>query len=210
LEVTTVIGTTVVVEASPPSPTEQCDAVEGCAKAPECPQPRDRSADRINAEHEAVLAADRRALRHAMRAGDLLTEVKSRLGHGRFICWVEAHCRFSIRTAQLYMELARELTGRNTQFVAHLTVTAALDLLRKERIPWKRRSKRKGERRVRIPPVKRLVIRLEFERLVDYRRFWALLGGFHARGDPTGFLLRLLEEHDARRGDGENARRDAR
>jgi hypothetical protein len=39
--------------------------------------------------------------------GTDLIEVKQRLGHGRFIAWVEAECPFSYRTAHRYMAVAR-------------------------------------------------------------------------------------------------------
>src|SRR5438034_632321 len=52
-------------------------------------------AERINAAHAAVVAAERDALRHAVRAGALLEAMKGRLGHGRFLPWIAEHCDFA-------------------------------------------------------------------------------------------------------------------
>ncbi len=67
-------------------------------------------AARINAAHDEALASVRTALGHACRAGDLLIEAKRQLGHGDWLPWLRQHCAaVSERTAQKYMQLAREL-----------------------------------------------------------------------------------------------------
>ena len=66
-------------------------------------------ATQINAAHDEVLASVRTALGHACRAGDLLLEAKRQLGHGAWGPWLRQHCAVTNRTAQKYMQLAREL-----------------------------------------------------------------------------------------------------
>jgi hypothetical protein len=41
-----------------------------------------------------------------MAAGDLLAKAKPQVGHGQWEGWVERNCKFSVRTARLYMRLA--------------------------------------------------------------------------------------------------------
>jgi hypothetical protein len=74
--------------------------------------------DRIaRAIHSEIAEADRHlhdALRHALRAGELLAQAKARLQHGEWIPWLNEN-GFSRRTASHYMSLAA-----NEQRVAHL------------------------------------------------------------------------------------------
>lgn len=67
----------------------------------------------INAEHRAhismtgVLAHETGV--HAVNVGNALIRVKREFGqHGRWLPWLKARCRFSERTAQVYMQAARE------------------------------------------------------------------------------------------------------
>lgn len=80
----------------------------GTGKAPTHAKPTalDRLAREIRTEHAAVIQAKNTALEHARRAGEPLIEVKRAVGHGAFGRWVEQHCHFSERTAQLYMRIA--------------------------------------------------------------------------------------------------------
>lgn len=151
----------------------------------ESPSPCQRLAARINAAHEACVHAERDALRYAIQAGALLTEVKGRVGHGGYIEWVRANCAFTIRTAQLYCQVASAIDdGRlNAKLVSHLGFREALELLRKE-TP----GDRLGARARNLS-----VVKFSFASSVEAERFWALLGTFEARGDPGPFLLGLLE-----------------
>jgi hypothetical protein len=82
-------------------------------------------AARIKAEHEAVGAA----MKHAIAAGELLAEAKSKVPHGEWLPWLEANCEMSERTAQAYMRIARELgklEPAKAQRVADLSVRDAL------------------------------------------------------------------------------------
>ncbi len=65
------------------------------------------------------------AVAHAIRAGELLTEAKSRVQHGEWLPWIEANFPGSDRTARNYMRLAA-----NRQRVADLpTVREAVAAL---------------------------------------------------------------------------------
>jgi Protein of unknown function (DUF3102) len=64
-------------------------------------------AARIRVEHEAVSAALKESVRHAIAAGELLIEAKGRLSHGQWLPWLQDHCTISERTAQLYMRVAK-------------------------------------------------------------------------------------------------------
>src|SRR5689334_15662073 len=59
----------------------------------------------------------------AIQAGLFLIEAKFRAKHGEWEPWVRENCNFALRTAQLYMKLARH---PNAQDVAHLTLTGAV------------------------------------------------------------------------------------
>jgi hypothetical protein len=69
----------------------------------------DELANEINAEHAKAEAAARSAVDHALRAGELLIEAKGQCQHGEWGAWIQEHCEFSERTAQVYMRVAREL-----------------------------------------------------------------------------------------------------
>ncbi|MFI5003829.1 MAG: DUF3102 domain-containing protein [Solirubrobacterales bacterium] len=61
----------------------------------------------INTEHGHVEAHKRTTIQHAIRCGELLLEMKQRVGHGNWLAWVEAHFEASERTARNYMEIAK-------------------------------------------------------------------------------------------------------
>jgi Protein of unknown function (DUF3102) len=85
-------------------------------------------AARIRAEHEAVGGA----LQHAVVAGELLIEARSKVTHGDWLPWLEANCEMSERTAQAYMRVARELAKLDPQkrnAVADLSYRDALNQL---------------------------------------------------------------------------------
>ena len=154
------------------------------ASAVSAPPPLKRLAAAINAAHAACHEAEHTALGHALRAGDALIEVKERVGHGNFLPWVAAHCKFSLRLAQMYKSLALAArSGRlNAKQVSHFTLREALDAVREptERTPWLR-------------PVKRLVVPVPFSTAAEHTRFWQLLRELHAQGDPAPVLVRALE-----------------
>jgi hypothetical protein len=86
-------------------------------------------AAQINAEHGTTLFGKaREALEHARRAGELLLQAKGSLGHGEWLPWIEANCKFSSRTAQGYMRLASrwESLRDKSATVSHLELPDAL------------------------------------------------------------------------------------
>jgi hypothetical protein len=84
------------------------------------------SLDDLAAEiHRELEAADekyRTAVGHAVRTGDLLIEAKSRLGHGKWMPWLEANFEFTPQLAGNYMRLARHAD----QIESALSISAAL------------------------------------------------------------------------------------
>lgn len=91
----------------------------------------DTLAARINAEHRACTLAVADALKHALNAGDLLLRAKAEQQHGTWGAWLEANFEGSVRTAQVYMRLARDrfLLEAKTQGSAHLSIAGALQAL---------------------------------------------------------------------------------
>jgi hypothetical protein len=67
----------------------------------------DDLAREINAEHGHVERYKRNTIKHAIRCGELLLEMKQRVGHGNWLTWVEEHFEASERTARNYMEIAK-------------------------------------------------------------------------------------------------------
>ncbi len=88
-------------------------------------------AAQINTEHQAAFSKAREALEHARRAGELLLQAKADVGHGAWLPWIEANCKFSVRTAQGYIRLAQgwETLQAKSATVAHLGLREALGLL---------------------------------------------------------------------------------
>ena len=64
------------------------------------------SIEEIAVEHRLAQTAFGEAVRHAIRAGELLTAAKAQLGHGEWIPWLEGNFDFSRQTASAYMRLA--------------------------------------------------------------------------------------------------------
>jgi hypothetical protein len=61
----------------------------------------------INTEHGHVEMYKHNTIQHAIRCGELLLEMKQRVGHGKWLAWVEEHFEASERTARNYMEIAK-------------------------------------------------------------------------------------------------------
>jgi len=88
-------------------------------------------AARIKVAHAAYVDAARKGVEHAMAAGDLLLEAKAQLGHGQWLLWLRKHCGLSVRSAQLYMRLARNRSEIEVKCatVAYLTLQGAASYL---------------------------------------------------------------------------------
>lgn len=80
-------------------------------------------------EHQLVAMAVRDGLHHAILAGNLLNEAKTKVGHGGWLDWLRGGCHLSERTAQAYMRAAREypkLEPEKAQRVADLSFRQAM------------------------------------------------------------------------------------
>lgn len=76
----------------------------------------------INRLHHAAQRSAGEALQLAKQAGDLLLEVKEKLGHGEFLPWLAEHCEVGERQAQRYMRLSKnwEAISANTTSTSDL------------------------------------------------------------------------------------------
>ncbi|MER8745838.1 DUF3102 domain-containing protein [Mesorhizobium sp. M1004] len=63
----------------------------------------------INAAHASVEQAKREGVRHVIECGRLLQQAKTTQPHGQWDAWVSDNCSFSMRTAQLYMKVAKHV-----------------------------------------------------------------------------------------------------
>ena len=88
-------------------------------------------ANEINDLHDRAIEAATTAIEHARACGELLNQVKARLGHGNFLPWLEENCRVKPRQAQKFMKLAREGAAIEAKCAsnAHLTIDSVLRLL---------------------------------------------------------------------------------
>jgi hypothetical protein len=77
-------------------------------------------------------AAARDAFGYAFRLGNLLIEVKERVGHKHFLAWIEKHCAFTPRWGQAVMRIARHYESANAKSTSHLTASAALAAISKK------------------------------------------------------------------------------
>lgn len=97
----------------------------------------------LNSLKEEILEAHREcqiamtaSLEKAARIGRLLAVAKSNVPHGQWGAWVEDNCEFSMRTAQGYMRVNREMpTLAKAQPVALLGFREALNIVADSRHP---------------------------------------------------------------------------
>ena len=82
---------------------------------------------------QAAAAASANALAAAKRAGDLLSQAKRAVGrHGAWKSWLAANVDFSLRTAQVYMQLSQgweQIEAKSAAAALHLTIRQAVALL---------------------------------------------------------------------------------
>ena len=84
---------------------------------------------KINTAHAEAQAYAGKAIERALEAGDLLLLAKGQVDHGQWQSWLKQHCpAISVRTAQNYMKVAKELPVEKRSD-AHLTVREALRLV---------------------------------------------------------------------------------
>src|SRR6516165_11347306 len=96
--------------------TNTADAGEMPAHLQEAAKQRDekrkaeelsRLAAKARQAHGIVANSTKVVLQHAINAGDALNEAKSKVGHGKWLAWLEENCPdISNRTAERYMKLA--------------------------------------------------------------------------------------------------------
>jgi Protein of unknown function (DUF3102) len=92
----------------------------------------DELAQRIKEEHRNVACALHQGFMHASAAGELLIQAKAQAGHGKWLSWLRDECEISVRTASLYMRLAKNRGVIEDQIgnaVADLTLRGAMKLL---------------------------------------------------------------------------------
>ena len=95
-------------------------------------------AARIRAEHEAVCASARATVIHAFNAGAYLLAAKALIPHGHFGDWLSEHCDVAERTAQRYMQLAKNretLEAANPSSTTDFTLDEAIRALAKPKPP---------------------------------------------------------------------------
>lgn len=59
----------------------------------------------LNRLHREIEGKLRSTVGDAIRAGEILSQVKERLKHGDFLPWIQANCKFSQKTAYRYLSL---------------------------------------------------------------------------------------------------------
>jgi hypothetical protein len=84
----------------------------------------DAAAEELNRLHDSIAGKLRSTVEDAIHAGEILAEVKTRVGHGNFLPWLKLHCKFSERTARNYMQLFEHKD--KTATLADLTAAYAL------------------------------------------------------------------------------------
>lgn len=65
------------------------------------------AAQELNRLHGEIEQKLRTTVQDAIRAGEILTQVKDRLDHGEFLPWIERNCEFRRTQADVYMRLYR-------------------------------------------------------------------------------------------------------
>ncbi len=79
------------------------------------------SIEEITELHGQLEAFAKKSLAAAMRIGELLTEQKSKLGHGNWGAWAEASLPFGDRTARRYMAIYAERDRLKSDNVSDLS-----------------------------------------------------------------------------------------
>jgi hypothetical protein len=85
-------------------------------------------AHNINEAHEAAVQSFHKGIDHALECGRLLLAAKDAVPRGEWSPWLETNCTVSVRMAQYYMRLAKQVPklGANTQRVSFLSIREAL------------------------------------------------------------------------------------
>jgi Protein of unknown function (DUF3102) len=89
-------------------------------------------ATRIKSLHAQVVDAGKNVVRKAIDAGLALIEAKRQVGHGQWLKWLKENCELSERTAEVYMECARNRQRLEPiiAVAANMTLSQALRQIR--------------------------------------------------------------------------------
>jgi Protein of unknown function (DUF3102) len=79
------------------------------------------TAEEINRLHRDLQALAMQSLDHAIRIGELLSQVKRQLPRGRWIPWLNSNVKFSERTARNYISVFEHRMALKSARVADLT-----------------------------------------------------------------------------------------
>lgn len=63
------------------------------------------AAEELNRLHGGIEDKLRSTVADAIRAGEILTQVKDRMSHGDFLPWIKSNCRFAQSSAYRYMQV---------------------------------------------------------------------------------------------------------
>jgi hypothetical protein len=85
--------------------------------------------EEIKRLHHEIEGAFKTSLEKAIQTGELLTEQKRELEHGKFTQWIKDNLPFTDRTAQIYMRLYSERDWLKTETVSVLNLKSAYRLL---------------------------------------------------------------------------------
>jgi hypothetical protein len=81
----------------------------------------------INQEHEACVRCAAEAAYHAFKAGDLLLDAQNnQVPEGEWLDWLSEHTKLSVRTAQVYMYLAKNVPVEMRSSAAHQSIRKLL------------------------------------------------------------------------------------
>jgi hypothetical protein len=78
------------------------------------------AASEINRLHFENIEAARTTIQRAMRIGELLSQMKSKLRHGEWLPWLEANVAFDARTAQRYVKVYENRDRLKNDSVSYL------------------------------------------------------------------------------------------
>ena len=98
------------------------------------PNPLERLAAKINAEHSAFCSGISNSVKHAIAAGELLIEAKGKVKHGEWLPWLAKNCSFMKTQAYLYISVAKNKAAVERQIsgaAGNLNLNEVIALLNK-------------------------------------------------------------------------------
>lgn len=116
---------------------------------------RDDAIAQVRALEKQIVGSEGEACRLRMAQGDVLIPIRDSVGHGRWLPFL-ADCRLSVRNAQIAMQLAEkreEIEAANAKSSSHLSIAAALKLIRPPKSPKSPKSPKPPKPAGVAPPV---------------------------------------------------------